>query len=50
VSAATEIALFAEMPPDDAEELAAAIAREVSAGFAQLDGPPVRVNAVVEPA
>jgi putative nucleotidyltransferase with HDIG domain/diguanylate cyclase (GGDEF)-like protein len=42
-----EIALFAELPFEDAEELAAAIARQVSAGFAQLDGPPVRVTASV---
>ena len=42
-----EIALFAELPAADAEELAASITRHVSAGFAQLDGAPVRVSAGV---
>ena len=40
-----EIALFAELTLADAEDLAASIARQVGAGFAQLDAPPVRVSA-----
>ena len=42
-----EIALFVELPHRDAEELAAAIVRQVSGGFSQLEGPPVRVAAAV---
>jgi diguanylate cyclase (GGDEF)-like protein/putative nucleotidyltransferase with HDIG domain len=40
-----EIALFAELPLSDAEELAASITRHVAAGFARLEGTPVRVTA-----
>jgi diguanylate cyclase (GGDEF)-like protein/putative nucleotidyltransferase with HDIG domain len=42
-----EIGLFAELPPADAEELAASIARHVGAGFAQLGGAPIQVRAGV---
>jgi GGDEF domain-containing protein len=42
-----EIALFAELSLVDADELAASIARHVGAGFAQLEGAPVRVSAGV---
>jgi diguanylate cyclase (GGDEF)-like protein/putative nucleotidyltransferase with HDIG domain len=42
-----EIALFAELPAADAEDLAASIARHVAAGFARLEGAPVRVSAGV---
>jgi len=42
-----EVALFAELPPADAEELAASIARHVGAGFGQLEGTPVRLTAGV---
>jgi diguanylate cyclase (GGDEF)-like protein/putative nucleotidyltransferase with HDIG domain len=40
-----EIALFAELPRADAEELAASITRHVAAGFTQLEGTRVRVTA-----
>jgi diguanylate cyclase (GGDEF)-like protein len=40
-----EIALFAELTLADADDLAASITRHVSAGFAQLEGAPVRVSA-----
>ena len=42
-----EIALFADLSPEDAEDLAASISRHVAAGFANLDGAPVRVSAGV---
>ena len=40
-----EIALFAELTLTDADDLAASITRQVGAGFAQLEGAPVRVSA-----
>jgi diguanylate cyclase (GGDEF)-like protein/putative nucleotidyltransferase with HDIG domain len=40
-----EVALFAELPLADAEELAASITRHVGAGFTQLEGTQVRVSA-----
>jgi diguanylate cyclase (GGDEF)-like protein/putative nucleotidyltransferase with HDIG domain len=39
-----EIAVFAELPLADADDLASSIARQVTAGFAQLDGAAVRVS------
>jgi diguanylate cyclase (GGDEF)-like protein/putative nucleotidyltransferase with HDIG domain len=42
-----EIALFAELPLADAEDLAASISRHVGAGFANLEGPHVHVSAGV---
>jgi diguanylate cyclase (GGDEF)-like protein/putative nucleotidyltransferase with HDIG domain len=42
-----EIALFAELPLADADDLASSITRQVGAGFAQLEGAPVRISAGV---
>jgi len=39
-----EVALFAELSPEDAKDLAASIARHVAAGFANLEGAPVTVT------
>jgi len=42
-----EIAVFAELPLADADELAGSITRHVGTGFAQLEGAPVSVTAGV---